>query len=284
MAVGKNKKLGKKKKSAGKKATDPFAKKEWYDVKAPSVFQIRNLGHTVVSKTAGQKIARDSLVGRVFESSLGDLKESAEDDAFRKFRFKVEDVAGNQCLTSFYGMTLTTDKLRSLVRKWHTLIEAYADVKTTDGHYLRLFCIGFTKRRPNQARKTSYAQHSQVRAIRKKMIEVMQKEAQQVELSAFTQLLVTETIGREIEKATQGIYPLQNVLIRKVKVLKSPKLDVGKLYEAHGGAEQVQADQGSKVDRPDSEREPENKKKDKRTAKAAKKAAKDKEGGSDADE
>jgi small subunit ribosomal protein S3Ae len=270
MAVGKNKKLGKKKKAAGKKATDPFAKKEWYDVKAPSVFQIRNLGHTVVTKTAGQKIARDSLVGRVFESSLGDLKESAEDDAFRKFRFKVEDVAGNQCLTSFYGMAITTDKMRSLVRKWHTLIEAYADVKTTDGHYLRLFCIGFTKRRPNQARKTSYAQHSQVRAIRKKMIEVMQKEAQAVELSAFTQLLVTETIGREIEKATQGIYPLQNVLIRKVKVLRSPKLDVGKLYEAHGGAEQVQADQGSKVDRPE-EVKPDSKKKAK-AAKAAKKA------------
>jgi small subunit ribosomal protein S3Ae len=278
MAVGKNKKLGKKKKAAGKKATDPFAKKEWYDVKAPSVFQIRNLGHTVVTKTAGQKIARDSLVGRVFESSLGDLKESAEDDAFRKFRFKVEDVAGNQCLTSFYGMGLTTDKLRSLVRKWHTLIEAYADVKTTDGHYLRLFCIAFTKRRPNQARKTSYAQHSQVRAIRKKMIEVMQKEAQQVDLSAFTQLLVTETIGREIEKATQGIYPLHNVLIRKVKVLRSPKLDVGKLYEAHGGAEQIQADQGSKVERPE-EAKAESKKATKKKGKGKAKAE-----GSDEDE
>jgi len=205
----------------------------------------------------------------VFESSLGDLKESAEDDAFRKFRFKVEDVAGNQCLTSFYGMTLTTDKLRSLVRKWHSLIEAYADVKTTDGHQLRLFCIGFTKRRPNQARKTSYAQHSQVRAIRKKMIEVMQKEAQAVELAAFTQLLVTETIGREIEKATQGIYPLQNVLIRKVKVLRSPKLDVGKLYEAHGGADQIQSDQGAKVERPE-DAKPEPKKKGKGKAKAKK--------------
>jgi len=269
MAVGKNKKLGKKKKAAGKKVVDPFAKKEWYDVKAPSVFQIRNLGHTVVSKTAGQKVARDGLVGRVFETSLGDLKESAEDDAFRKFRFKVEDVAGNQCLTSFYGMSLTTDKLRSLVRKWHSLIEAYADVKTTDGHHLRLFCIGFTKRRPNQARKTSYAQHSQVRAIRKKMIEVMQKEAQAVELSAFTQLLVTETIGREIEKATQGIYPLQNVLIRKVKVLRSPKLDVGKLYEAHGGADQIQSDQGAKVERPE-DAKPEPKKKGKGKAKAKK--------------
>jgi len=277
MAVGKNKKLGKKKKSAGKKAADPFSKKEWYDVKAPSVFQIRNLGHTVVTKTSGQKIARDSLVGRVFESSLGDLKESAEDDAFRKFRFKVEDVAGNQCLTSFYGMTLTTDKLRSLVRKWHTLIEAYADVKTTDGHHLRLFCIAFTKRRGNQVRKTSYAQHSQVRAIRKKMIEVMQKEAQQVDLSAFTQLLVTETIGREIEKATQGIYPLHNVLIRKVKVLRSPKLDVGKLYEAHGGADQVQADQGSKLERPE---EPKASKQSIKKGKAAKKA-KEAEGSGD---
>jgi len=272
MAVGKNKKLGKKKKAAGRKVVEPFAKKEWYDVKAPSVFQIRNLGHTVVTKTAGQKVARDSLVGRVFESSLGDLKESAEDDAFRKFRFKVEDVAGNQCLTSFYGMTLTTDKLRSLVRKWHSLIEAYADIKTTDGHSCRLFCIGFTKRRPNQQRKTCYAQHSQVRAIRKKMIEVMKKEGEAVDITGLTNLLITETIGREIEKATQGIYPLQNVLIRKVKLLRSPKLDMGKLYEAHGGADQIQADQGAKVERPEESAEP---KKAKKGKKGAKKAAED---------
>jgi len=276
MAVGKNKKLGKKKKQAGKKATDPFAKKEWYEVKAPSVFPLRHIGHTVVTKTSGQKIARDGLVGRVFESSLGDLKENSEDDAFRKFRFKVDEVAGNQCLTSFYGMALTTDKLRSLVRKWHSLIEAYADVKTTDGHSLRLFCIGFTKRRPNQARKTSYAQHSQIRAIRKKMIEVMLKEAQAVDITGLTNLLMTESIGREIEKATQGIYPLQNVLIRKVKVLRSPKLDLGKLFESHGGAEAIQADQGSKVERSEEPKAEPKKKKGKGKAK--------KEAGSEEDE
>jgi small subunit ribosomal protein S3Ae len=49
-------------------------------------------------------------------------------------------------------------------------------VKTTDGYLLRLFCIGFTKRNPNQIKKTSYAKSSQVRQIRAKMVEIMQRE------------------------------------------------------------------------------------------------------------
>jgi small subunit ribosomal protein S3Ae len=59
-------------------------------------------------------------------------------------------------------MDFTTDKLRSLVRKWQTLIEAHVDVKTTDGYLLRLFCISFTMKRPGQIKKTCYAQTSQV--------------------------------------------------------------------------------------------------------------------------
>ena len=49
-------------------------------------------------------------------------------------------------------MDFTTDKLRSMVRKWQTLIEAHVDVKTTDGYVLRLFCLSFTKKRMGQAR------------------------------------------------------------------------------------------------------------------------------------
>jgi len=173
----------------------------------------------------------------VFEASLGDLKPNGEDDAFRKFKLKVEDVQGTNCLTQFYGMDMTTDKLRSLVRKWHSLIEAYADVKTTDGYTLRLFVIGFTKRRPNQIRKTSYAQSAQASSIRKKMIEIIQREAGAVDLNELVAKFIPEIIGKEIEKATQGIYPLQNVFIRKVKTLRSPKVDLTKLLEIHGGAD-----------------------------------------------
>jgi small subunit ribosomal protein S3Ae len=44
------------------------------------------------------------------------------------------------------------------------------------------------------------------------------------------------TIGTQIERECQGIYPLQNVFIRKVKILKKPKFDAFKLMELHGGA------------------------------------------------
>jgi len=240
MAVGKNKKLGKKKKGV-RKAQDPFSRKEWYEVKAPMNFPARAIGKTVATKTTGQRQARDSLVGRVFEASLGDLKpQGGEDEAFRKFRFRVEEVQGSQCLTNFYGMDLTTDKLRSLVRKWQTLIETHVDVKTADGYTLRLFAIAFTKRRPNQLRKTSYAQSAQIRQIRKKMVEIIQRESA-CELNELVNKFVSEVIGREIEKSTQGIYPLKDVMIRKVKMLRTPKTDVGKLLELHGGVDVVKA-------------------------------------------
>jgi len=241
MAVGKNKKLGKKRKGGARKLADPFSKKEWYDVKAPNAFTTRQIGKTVVTKTQGTRNSRDSLLGRVFEASLGDLKPAGEDDAYRKFRLKVEDVQGVNCLTNFYGMDLTTDKLRSLVRKWHTLIEAHVDVKTTDGYLIRLFAIGFTKRRQNQIKKTCYAQSAQVRTIRKKMVEIMNREASTVDLNELVQKFIPETIGREIERATEGTYPLQNVLIRKVKMLRAPKTDVAALLALHGGAEAAAA-------------------------------------------
>merc|ERR1712013_389986 len=104
-----------------------------------------------------------------------------------------EEVQGKNCLTNFHGMGLTTDKLRSMVKKWQTLIEANCDVKTTDGYTLRVFCIGFTRKQELSTKKTAYAQAGQVRNIRKK--DVVNK-------------LIPDSIARDIEKACQGIYPL----------------------------------------------------------------------------
>ena len=231
-------KAGKKKGKGNKKIVDAYARKEWYDVRAPTLFQVRNVGKTMVNKTQGNKLARDSLLGRVFSVSLGDLKQDAEEESYRQFKLKVQDVQGRICLTSFHGMSISTDKQKSLVRKWQTTIDAFVDIKTTDGFTLRLFCVGFTSRRANQNKKTSYAQSAQVRMIRKKMIEIMQREGS-CTTNELVKKFMTASIGKEIQKDCQGIYPLRDVYVTKCKVLRSPKTDVAKLMEAHGGAEDI---------------------------------------------
>uniref|UniRef100_A0A8D2IKU2 40S ribosomal protein S3a n=1 Tax=Urocitellus parryii TaxID=9999 RepID=A0A8D2IKU2_UROPR len=89
MEIGKNKHLTKGgKKGAKKKVVDTFSKKDWYDVKAPAMFYIRNIGKTLVTRIQETKIASDGLKGQVFEVSLADLQN--DDVAFRKFKLITE--------------------------------------------------------------------------------------------------------------------------------------------------------------------------------------------------
>jgi len=237
MAVGKNKRLTKGGRKGGKKkAGDPFLKKEWYDIKAPSVFTVRNCGKTLVTRTQGTKIATEELKGRVLEVNLADLNND-EDQAYKKVKLCIEEVQGRNCLTDFHALELTRDKQQSLIRKFHTLIEAHVDVKTTDGYLVRLFCLAFTKKQPGQERNSCYAQSAQIRKIRKKMVDIMTGEVNKVQLRDLVKKLIPESIGKQIEKETQGIFPLKDVHIKKVKILKKPKFDIAKLMEMHSGGD-----------------------------------------------
>jgi small subunit ribosomal protein S3Ae len=115
-----------------------------------------------------------------------------------------------------------------------------------DGYLVRVFTIAFTQKRKNQVRKTTYATSSQIRAIRKKMFEIIQKEASVCDLKDLVQKFIAEVIGSEIQKSCQSIYPLQNVYVRKVKILKTPRFDLGKLLELHGEAGAAE-DKGARV-------------------------------------
>ena len=73
-------------------------------------------------------------------------------------------------------------------------------MKTTDGYLLRVFCIGFTKRQPNQIKKTSYAKSSQCRSIRRRMVEIITREISQIDLKISCKFC---TLYCSVEKVEQ---------------------------------------------------------------------------------
>jgi small subunit ribosomal protein S3Ae len=68
------------------------------------------------------------------------------------------------------------------------------------------------------------------------MIEIVEREIVTCDLREAVNKFIPESISKEIEKAAAGIYPLQDVFVRKVKIMKKPKFDVSRLLEIHGDA------------------------------------------------
>lgn len=245
MALGKNKRSSK----GGRKKQkhDAFARKEWYKVKVPRTFANRNMGWTCVNKSSGNKSATDSLRGRNYEFYLGDLarKGNKADDyqnqekfdgvegGFRKVSFICEEISTRDCLTNFAGMSMTTEKLRDCIKKWSTLIEGHADVRTTDGYLLRLFAIGRTAEAKDQIRQTSYAKASQVREIRRRMIETIIDVVKSDPLEEVVNKLKAKSISDAVQKNCSNAFPIDEVHIRKVKVLKRPVSDYLKIMAMH---------------------------------------------------
>lgn len=130
-------------------------------------------------------------------------------------------------------MDITRDKLCSLVKKWHSLIEAFVQAKTSDGYLVRMFAIAFTRRHKHQVKATCYAKASQAKQLRQKMMEIMVSECAKNTLKELFKKLLTDQVGKQITKDCSKIFPLENVLIRKVKVLKKPKFDLTKLMELY---------------------------------------------------
>ena len=224
---------------------DPFLKKEWYKLVAPSMFSVKDCGVTIVTKTQGTKIASDELKGRVLELSLADLSAGKEEECWRKIKLCIEDVQGYNCLLNFHGMDMTRDKLCNLIKKRKSIIEGSVDVRTTDGYTIRMFCIAFTKKQEGQQKATCYATHSKTKAIRAKMCQYMNDIGSKGDLKSLVQTLITADCGAAIEKSCDGIFPIENCFIRKVKVLKKPKFDVTALMEWH--SEDAAVDVGTAV-------------------------------------
>lgn len=216
---------GKGKKTKGKKTGEAMAKKEFYTLLLPASLSVREAGVTIADRSQGTYFAPDAVKGRTFEVNQGDLATGASSQGFRRFKFVVDGVRGKDAVSSFYGMELTSDKVKSIPRKRHTLITACHKVETADGYALRVFTIANTKRRQKTLKNNCYASRSQVAAIRKNIFTIIEEELQSCGIDEVMKKLMSESIGTRIEHEGNKIFPLQGCHVQKVKVLRRPKID-----------------------------------------------------------
>ncbi|KAK6202812.1 40S ribosomal protein S3a [Scheffersomyces amazonensis] len=213
MTVGKNKTRKWKTKKGGSR-NRPFDKKDWFGIKAPEVLGGAIFGSTPANR--GHETVKQ-LKGRVIEVNLNDLMSQYQ--SYKKFKLIINGINGKTCLTSFYGMELTRDKLNSLTVRGQSFIEANLSVKTIDDISIRIF-VCTSPRNVVVGRKGKHAQTSQIKLMRNKILEIIKDHVTSSTLDELVRDLMLDTIIKQIEKSSERILPLYHTHIRKVKLIK----------------------------------------------------------------
>ncbi len=213
--VSKNK-GAKKGKGKSKQKENKFAKKVFFRLRTSTPFPTNEHGMTTNTRIRAKQDIVSNIVGRTFSVNQGDLdKESGI--TYRKFNFKITNICGNDSISCFNGMELIPNKVSSIVKKWHRLIEADMEITTNDKSIWRIFVIGVTKRPPGSTKKTAYIQRSQVNLVRRVMFDVISEETDKIDVNTLMRKLSTEAIGKEIERRCEKIGHLITSVVKKVK-------------------------------------------------------------------
>ncbi len=179
--------------------------KLWYKVVSPEMFGRSPFGETVANDP-------ERIVGRIVETTLGDLTNNFSKQN-TKLKFRVDSVAGDSAYTKFLGHEMTSDYLRSLVKRRTSRIDAIVDVTTTDGYQVRVKPSCFTVKR---------ARANQVKSIRELSKRVILERSKSLDLNQLIQDAVGGKISLDIYKEAKMIYPLRRVEVRKTEIVTEP--------------------------------------------------------------
>ncbi|WIM46910.1 30S ribosomal protein S3ae [Methanosarcina mazei] len=184
---------------------DGWKSKEWYNIEAPAYLNRVIVGTTMAGDPS-------LLVGRNVETTVGELTNDMTKNN-TKVILRVNNVVGDIATTDLMGHELTTDYVRSIVKRQTSRIDANVDVRTKDGFVIRVKPTCFTIKR---------ARSSQMRAIREMMVDIVKKRASETDFETFMQEAILGRLSAAIYRQAKFIYPLRRVEIRKTQVEAMP--------------------------------------------------------------
>ncbi|MBN1133587.1 MAG: 30S ribosomal protein S3ae [Methanosarcinaceae archaeon] len=187
------------------KKLDRWKSKQWYNIETPQFIGSNNIGVTPADEPA-------KLIGRVVETTVGELTNDFSKHN-TKLRLEINDVVGDVAHTKFIGHEITTDYLRSIVKRQTSRIDTNLNVNTKDGYKIRVKPTCFTVKR---------ARTSQIKAIRDVMNLITEKRASELTFEQFVEEAIIGKLSANIYRNAKNIYPLRRVEIRKTEVMAVP--------------------------------------------------------------
>lgn len=190
-------------KARRRRVRDTWKEKQWYKIMTPTEFGEAEIGTTP---------ARDPsmLIKRRVESSLRELSGDFSKQ-YIKLHFQINNVAGDTANTNFVGHQVTTDYVRSMIRRGTSRIDAIAHVKTKDNTNMKIHVLAITIKR---------AKSSQQKFIRETMERLVAEAAAEKTFRDLVEDVITGKLASHIYHEAKKIYPLKRVEIIKTRVIE----------------------------------------------------------------
>ncbi|MDD1764194.1 MAG: 30S ribosomal protein S3ae [Methanobacteriaceae archaeon] len=189
-------------KARRRRVRDTWKDKQWYKITTPKEFGESEIGTTP---------ARDPnlLLRRKVEATLRELSGDFSKQ-YVKLRFQISDVAGDTAHTRFMGHQVTTDYVRSMIRRGTSRIDAIMKLETKDGKKIKVHMLAITIKR---------AKSSQQRYIRETMEKLVKEAALNKTMNELVEDIIKGKLASNVYHETKKIYPLKRVETIKTRVI-----------------------------------------------------------------
>ena len=185
------------KKVITKKTRVSVAKKRWYAVQAPAVFNNVVFGETVATEA-------EQLTGRGIKTNLGTVLRATKKQNL-EVRFKITGLQGNICTTELVSMEMLPPHVKRIVKRAKKRVDDSFLVTTKDSVTVRLKPMILVK---------ANVQHSLLTSLRMAGRDFFTHAASESTFNELANKIVMGEIYKDLKLALKKIYPVTAVEMR----------------------------------------------------------------------
>jgi small subunit ribosomal protein S3Ae len=189
-------------KAKRRRVRDTWKEKQWYTITTPKEFGDAEIGTTPARDP-------DMLLKRRVESTLRELSGDFSKQ-YVKLKFQISEVAGSTATTRFMGHQVTSDYVRSMIRRGTSRIDAIVKAETKDGQKMKIHVLAITIKR---------AKSSQQRYIRETIEKLVVDAASQKNFVELVEDIIGGKMASYLYHEAKKIYPLKRVETIKTQVV-----------------------------------------------------------------